>query len=58
MLMDDVMLVAGSINHLGTLSVALWEWCWRSTLEPYPGHPKIFVAALGPGSKGEAAACE
>ena len=37
----------------------LWrcgEWCWRSRLKHYEGHPDTFVAALGPRSKGGAAA--
>ena len=57
LVMDDATLVAGSIDHLRKLAVALWGWCWRSRLEPYPGHPKTFVGALGPRSKRGAAAC-
>ena len=49
LLVNDVTLVVDSHVHLRALAVALWEWCWRSILEPYPGYPKTFVAVLGHG---------
>ena len=57
LLMGDVTLVTDSIDYPRTMAMALWGWCWRSRLEPCPGQPKIFVAALGPRSKGGVAAC-
>ena len=56
--MDDVTMVAASLDHVRVLAVALWEWYWRSRfVESYPGHPRTFVATLGPRAKSEAATC-
>ena len=56
LLMGDVTLVAESYDDLKVLAVALWEWCWRFRVEPYPGRPKTFVAVLGPGAARESRA--
>ena len=49
-----IALLAPSYADLRVLAETLWAWCWRFRVRPYPGRPKTFVFALGPGAAADA----